>query len=208
MRDDETPATDGDGGSSNAQEADTNPAPTAVDENAPPKEQTPEPAKEPKPEAPAPAPAKAVADEGPVALAQSQKLTQDRLQNAESKFTRWDVSPRDGVSAQDMLRPEFWAHVSKQLRPKDRLEATAEDGSWFAEFFVLSQGPNWAKVAMLRHVRLSDSTPLRSDDYEAIWGGPALKYTVRRTADKEVIQKGFDTMGDAGAWLSQFQKAA
>ena len=61
---------------------------------------------------------------------------------------------------------------------------------------------------MLRHVRLSDSTPLRSDDYEAIWGGPALKYTVRRTADKEVIQKGFDTMGDAGAWLSQFQKAA
>ena len=187
MRDDETPATDGNGGSSNAQEADTNPAPTAVDENAPPKEQTPEPAKEPKPEAPAP---------------------QDRLQNAESKFTRWDVSPRDGVSAQDMLRPEFWAHVSKQLRPKDRLEATAEDGSWFAEFFVLSQGPNWAKVAMLRHVRLSDSTPLRSDDYEAIWGGPALKYTVRRTADKEVIQKGFDTMGDAGAWLSQFQKAA
>ncbi len=86
------------------------------------------------------------------------KLTPDRIQGADFIRVVYAITPAIGTEVEHFLKPEYWAHVAAKLRPHTRIEAVSEDNSWFAEMIVMSCGPNWAKVKVLRFVPLEDAS--------------------------------------------------
>ena len=111
-----------------------------------------------------------------------------------------------GAAFEDALKPEFWAHVGRMLKPCDRIELVAEDFAWFAEVIVLEADRAWAKVAPLRFVELAGKTPAAETlqpDYEVKYMGPSKKHCVIRLSDKAVVQEGIALEADAEAWVRQ-----
>lgn len=138
-------------------------------------------------------------------------ITPARVKYAEHERQSYAVNPEMGVTVEDMKEPGYWAHVGHQLKPFDRIEARAEDGSWFAELLVRSAGRGWAQVAVLAHYELGGETmqglPSRASEYKVEWGGPHHKHRVVRVSDGNVMKHGFESADAARAWLADHLKA-
>lgn len=117
------------------------------------------------------------------------------------------ILPDETHTIKDMLRLEYWAHISTRLQIGDRIEAFWDDSSRFAEFIVLDVGPQWAKVALLSEVDLTkkvkEQTPGATKQFEVKWGGNLVKYTVLRLSDKVQVSKDHATRESAEKWIAQ-----
>ncbi len=120
---------------------------------------------------------------------------------------RWCVTPRAGLIADDLCEPAYWKHVAVELgiKPNDHVDATGEDGTWYAEYLVIHVGPQHAKLQLLKVYSLEEVSALakKTDTHEVVWKGPAHKYVVRRLADGETIKHGFDSANAAAGWMHQ-----
>lgn len=135
-------------------------------------------------------------------------ILQNRVRGAEYNRNIYSATPEYGTRYEDVIKPEYWKHVASTLRPTDRIEVVSEEGTWFAELFVVSVGKQWAKVFPMRFIELSESTPNEQQGvatHAVEWRGPKRKWSVERNSDKEVIKDQFATKDDANAWLQQFQ---
>jgi hypothetical protein len=131
------------------------------------------------------------------------KLHPNRFKEASAVRNIWVVTPEDGMTMDDVVKGEFWAHIGDKLRPMDRIEVLPDNGSFFAELIVRSCGRQYANVQVLRHVefdKAEDRSP--SEQFEVQWKGPHHKHAVVRLSDKTVLQNGFDNKSAALAWLS------
>jgi hypothetical protein len=143
---------------------------------------------------------------------ESRKLIVPRFKNAEYERVIYQACPENGVSFEDVLQPEFWSHVADKLKPTDRIEVLAEDGSYFAELLVIDAGRLYAKVAVLRFVELASSevpADLAGDlaEFKVEFKGPVLKHVVVRQSDKQYVQEGIARKADAEAWIREHVKA-
>lgn len=137
-------------------------------------------------------------------------LHPSRMQLAEHRRQIWHIVPEHGTAFADLLSPAFWSHVSRQMKPADRIEVSAEDGSYFAELIVIDAGMQFAKVAVLREVKLETvepAAPAVLDGHKVEWAGPHSKFRVLRTVDRKVLKDGFATRADAHAWLAGYSKS-
>lgn len=136
-------------------------------------------------------------------------LTADRIKLAEYVRNIFVINPEPNVKLEDMLQPAFWSHVAAKLHPSDRVEVIAEDGTYFAEFYVVSCGRNWAKVSLMRMHDLSEDEPKTekpaSGEYEVQWAGGQEKARIVRLVDKQVIQSGFASKKEAAEWLTKYE---
>lgn len=134
-------------------------------------------------------------------------ILRNRVKSAEYVRNIFCATPEIGTKYEDVLKPEYWTHVSATLHPTDRIEVLAEDGAWFAELFVVSCGKNWAKVCQLRFVELSESKPDEAPaaKFKVIWRGQVHKHAVLRVSDNEVIKGEFPTAAEAKKWLEQYE---
>lgn len=136
-------------------------------------------------------------------------LTADRIKLAEYVRNIFVIVPELNTKLEDMLRPAFWSHVAAKLHPSDRIEVIAEDGTYFAEFYVVSCGRNWAKVSLLRMHELAEDTPevtkAVSSEYEVQWAGGQEKARVIRLVDKQVLQAGLSSKKEAAEWLAKYE---
>ena len=131
------------------------------------------------------------------------KLLQKQIKPSEFIRTVWSAQPEPGTTLNDMLQPEYWAHVSKTLKQGDRIEVTDAGNAWFAELFVRSASANDAKVVVLRS-NVFD-TPAKADDgdpYEIKHRGGAGWSVVRKSDKKVVFEKGA-TRDEAEAALAK-----
>jgi hypothetical protein len=143
------------------------------------------------------------------------QLNGKRIGNAEHKRTIWDVDAAAGDTLLDLLRPDYWSHVARNLRPKDRIEVICEDNSYFAELYVFEASSNWAKVGLLRYDVFAENaaqhgvTAQGTPEYKITHGGNVHKWRVIRTADGECITKNqpFTTQREAEEWLFEYRKA-
>ena len=117
----------------------------------------------------------------------------------EAEFLRhaWLVIIPFGTLPEDLLKPEYWAHVAAQLRPRERIEAHSIDGTWFAEYLVLGVDRTWAKVHMLsKHSLTTPDIALSQAEavspYEVKWRGPVAKWSIVRKSDNAVQAEGMD----------------
>lgn len=134
------------------------------------------------------------------------QLATSRFLSAEFGRNIWVVNSEAGTPLKALLDPGFWAHVSVQLAPRDRIEVTCEDNSYFAELLVVDAGKLFAKVVVIREVKLSAQEKTELKDHVVTWGGPNAKWRVIRTADRALIKSNFEQKQDGELWALSHEK--
>ena len=130
-----------------------------------------------------------------------QRILESQLVLAEFARNEWHVTPEAGVTVEDMLKPEYWSHVTKKLQPGTLIQATAHDGSWHARFFVRSVKDLVVSIALLQKHEFGSDEALDEDQYEFKWAGPTAKFRIIRHVDKAVMVEGMESKDECAAWL-------
>lgn len=132
-----------------------------------------------------------------------------QLDTAGQVVSVWVAATPAGVTFEDTLNPEYWTHIASRLRPLAKICVFPEDGSWEAELRVRSVGTQWAKVHPIRHeVMPVVPAPAQSDAFAVDWGGPVLKYRIRRVSDGANVETGFVDKAAAYTALTELMKRA
>jgi len=133
-------------------------------------------------------------------------LNRGHIKLANSARNFWCVTPVEGVKVADLCNPEYWKHVATEIgiQANDRIEATCQDGSWWAEYLVLHVGPHSAKLQILRDVKLDevDDSAMETDNLYVTWISPYNKFGVRRKSDKAIMKDGFAQKSNAIKWMA------
>lgn len=120
------------------------------------------------------------------------------MQQAEFARTVWDATPPAGTTLDDMMDPAYWVHVAAKLKPWDRIEVRAEDGTWYAELVVRMATRTAAVVAQVHYVQLgAPATVAKADDIYEVEFKPAQRWRVRRLSDGIVMSSDHATREEA-----------
>lgn len=132
-------------------------------------------------------------------------LSPNRMQMAEFGRNIHLVTAESSEHPDDFLQPEFWAHVAKNFAPFDHIELRTDDGQYWAEFLVLSCDQQWAKVELLREVKLPEVAEAVADERFAVkWKGPHLKWCVIRASDSSIVHEGDPDKATAQGWMESY----
>lgn len=135
------------------------------------------------------------------------QLSPSGLGQAEYVRVVWAATAAYGVTREQIEDPSYWAHVAAKLKPKARIEVTAEDDSFYAEYLVTSCDKTWAKVACLKFIDLTNTEVTKEQvegitaNYSVEFRGPK-KWSVLRKSDRSVLQEGLHSREDGNKWLS------
>lgn len=144
------------------------------------------------------------------------KLTAGKLKRLEFASTTYRIHPEDGTTLDDVLRPEYWAHVGEILRPFDKIEVVFDDGTRFTELLVLDTKRLYAKVAVLVDADLTAGKKEAADDakaavekpdYTVEYKGSIAKWSVIRASDNERVKDGMASRDEAEQYLKDYLKA-
>lgn len=119
-------------------------------------------------------------------------ILQNRLRQAEFNRTVWAAQPEPGTTLEDMVKPEYWAHVAKNFKVGDRVEVVPEGAEWFAELFVRSVSPTAATVVVLRSQVFAERKASIDPGLDVKYRG-ANGWSVIRKSDKSVLYEKGDT---------------
>ena len=134
--------------------------------------------------------------------------TPTAIQEAEYRRTIWLLNAASGTQPDDVLVPEYWAHVGAKLKPWDRIEVRAADGTWYTELMVLDASRQWARVktlvgpVMLTSADVSLTQTQAADACEVMHRGPR-KWSVVRKSDRAVMHEGEERRDAAEQWLAE-----
>lgn len=138
-------------------------------------------------------------------------LNSKRFGNSEHKRTIWDADSAAGDTLSDLMRPDYWANIARNLRPKDRIEIICEDNSYFAELYVFEASTNWAKVGLLRYEVFAENAENNGvavdPEYIVTHGGNYHKWRVVRVNDGEVLVSQLLSQKAAQDWLFEYRKS-
>jgi len=137
-------------------------------------------------------------------------LNPSRFGLAEFERQDWVATAEMGIKPEDLLDPGYWAHVSARMKPFDRIEIRAEDGSWIAELLVLGCDRNWAKIHIMSAHNLTNTdvsqTQSASIQHKVEWKGPHKKFVVIRLADSNILKEGIADKAEAYLWMREHEK--
>lgn len=135
-------------------------------------------------------------------------LNPQRMGLAEQLRQDWVVNAEQGTKIEDVLDPQYWAHMAAQMQPYDRVEVRLETGEWLMELIVIGVGRNWAQVHLAhKHdlEEMADTIPA-AVKHRVEWKGPQRKHCVIRIADSQILQEGFSGKHEAYAWMANHEK--
>jgi hypothetical protein len=135
-------------------------------------------------------------------------LNPQRMGLAEQLRQDWVVNAEEGTTVEEVLDPQYWAHMAVQMQPMDRIDVRLETGEWMLELLVINTGRNWAQVNLLHKYELvqrSETLPA-AQKHRIEWKGPQLKWAVIRVADNEVIHKELASKAAAAEWLGSYER--
>ena len=130
------------------------------------------------------------------------KLSEADFSLTESLQMFITVTPQVGTTREDMLKPIFWSHVARRLKPMAEIRALPKDGNWYGVYLVTYSDNIQAQLKELAYYPLENSVePLAdSDPFYVEWISPPVKYGIRRKADKAIVKDGFASKDQALAW--------
>lgn len=138
-------------------------------------------------------------------------LSPERFKSAEYERAIHIANADEGTYPEDITMPDYWAHAAAQMKPWDRIEVRANDGTWFAELLVLDVSRQWAKVHVLGVHRFSDFdtslTAALNLPYFVTHKGPQLKWCVVRRVDSAIVHQEASSPDDATQWMKERMKA-
>ena len=131
-----------------------------------------------------------------------------RFLGAEYARQDWVVNAEEGTTISDVLDPAYWAHVSAQMKPYDRVEVRLETGEWMLDLLVLSSDRNWARVHVLHNHSLVEVGQVAPPAtlHQVKWRGPQHKHCVVRISDGQVLSANHDTADIAAQWLKNYEQ--
>lgn len=135
-----------------------------------------------------------------------------RFQIFDHVQVRYTAIAEAGTPIEDILKPSFWKHVARDLKPTNEIVIYCEDMTWRAEVCVLVAGPVSANVALISHTDLSpvDESAIEGDGLFIAWAGPYHKYRITRKGTEgkgdEVVLSGFGTKQEADLALIEYRK--
>ena len=114
-----------------------------------------------------------------------------------------------GTNFEDVLTPEFWLPVLKDLQPWSRIEVCEEEGAYWAELLVRRVDHRGATVHVLRVHELggvgsTGRLPSNVDGAFIRFAGTHRQWTVER--DGNNLRDGFPTEAAARMWLESHSK--
>lgn len=137
------------------------------------------------------------------------KILPTLIKPSEYVRTVFSVTAKHGQEFNDFKEPDSWAHVANTLRKFDRVEITAEDGSFFAEGIVTKVTKVSAHIHFFTHVELSKTSdkPIEKEQAYACEFAGKHKWRVIRTSDKEIVEIGIETKEDAQAKVDKLNES-
>ena len=138
----------------------------------------------------------------------SPTIMDDRFGLAEHKRNDWVADAELGVTLDDIQDPAYWAHVSKQMNPYDKIEVRFDDGKLIAHLRVIVCERNYAKVQLIgvEEIKQNAEAPQGSLKHKIEFKGAHLKHAVIRLSDSAVLQSGFKTREEAEVWLRSYER--
>lgn len=167
---------------------------------------------EPKTPAAAPAPAAPPAPEAaakPAEIAKPNRKAQyPDLERAEYRRLEYVHTPPAGTTLEEMLNPEYWAHVAGYLQPYTAIEVREHSGLWIAFLIVKAVTPYRASVAVDHVVQLSEkregaAAAALPEGYDIKHRGAQAKWSVIDAKDGTPLKDGFGSYAAAELWLRQ-----
>jgi hypothetical protein len=132
-------------------------------------------------------------------------IAPNRVQTGDHARTVWVINAESGENPGDFLQPEYWANVAQNMRPMDHVEVRSDDGTYWGEFLVTSADRNWAKLHLLREIKLQSVGEQPVDErYKVEWKGAHLRWCVIRSSDKSAVHEGAQERGVALRWLEEY----
>ena len=162
--------------------------------------------------------AKQVADPAPSAPAQPeakraiQQLDGNRRKFAEFVRNEHVIIAHSSNTQQDILQPEYYAHVAQDMKIRDRVEIWADDMTWMAQLVVLEVGRGWVKVHPIALNEFAPTSGIKGRTFEeggyrVVHRGEFAQWSVVRIADGTVVRETEATQGGAVDWLINHLKA-
>ena len=132
------------------------------------------------------------------------------LKPAEYTRTVYSHAVAQGNQYDDVLRPEYWVHLTKVLRPGDRIEIKGAEDKYFAELFVANVNELGVRVVELVKVSITENAPAEEEvddpEYSIKLRGPK-KWSIVRKADGKVIKEDMATRSEAVTALDTMRRA-
>lgn len=131
------------------------------------------------------------------------------LQLAEARRVMYFVAAAEGVQPDDVVRPDYWAHEAAKLKPRDRIEIHAYDGTWFMEVLVLDVSRAFARVKpIVGPVSLTTSDVAQTQahldnlqlNYEVMLRGPR-KWSIVHKQSRDIVKEDIETKDGALQWM-------
>lgn len=140
------------------------------------------------------------------------QLHPNRFELAAGRRNVWQATAEAGVSIDDLKRPDYWAHISNQVRLNDKFEVVTDDGGCYAEFLVRDCGSGYVKVSALPNTivfseSIEPGAAIPESDYEVRWSGPHTLFRVLRKSDGKMLQERIANKTDANIWITNHMKA-
>lgn len=132
-----------------------------------------------------------------------------RLRLAEQVRTLHYADIPAGLKLEDVMKPAFWAHYTREMRPNDLIETVCEDGTWEAllrVMFISTAEVVLSKVYHVVHDKAS-ADEMSTDVHEIKWISPQVKYAVVRKDNGTVIKDHLYPKDQAIAYLQQHMKS-
>ncbi len=140
-------------------------------------------------------------------------LIENSFKLAEYERHIFTIQPEPGVTVEDIVKPEYWSNVAKNLTQGALIEARAKDGAYFAQLYVANVDKRGLvpqiRVVLLQKYDLNAAlvkatkTAKETGTYKVVWRGDNAKHTVTLVASNEVIKDGFPSKKDAEDWIEQ-----
>lgn len=144
----------------------------------------------------------------PKAEPKQHRLEHARWGLAEHKKQHWIIEAEQGVTVAVLEDESYWANMASKMKPWDTLEVRTDDGALWVEGLVLSCGRNYAKIHILRAVKLQTTdveqsqVSQRNTALTFVWKhrGPRKHSIVR--SDGQIMHEGADTKDQAVQWAT------
>lgn len=121
-----------------------------------------------------------------------------------------------GTDPRSLEDPAFFSNVAFMCRAAGRIFVECEDGTWLADLYIRSVGPQFVMAKLLQVWDMSDFAPPEAAaaptavfaGYKVGWSGRHTKWRVVRESDNAIIHSGEDSREAAEGWLREHMKAA